>query len=641
MRSGPEVLVGEPVHTGLSICGVVHLLVYGGGFMAYCTFACWRLRDFARSSGTQGIGAAMWYHFFFFKFRPQRYYYGLIQLARSAFIALAPILIPDPHVQVVLLQVVLCSYLVVHSLLWPYRFELHNLVDLATSACMITLTTAAAFFLPVTPGTNDASVVQPVVVVLGVTLASFLVVLAIQVWRFLRRFRMTAEERAKHLEMATGDRTSFLAELLDIGTHDQEDLHEQSKAVDVEAICASPLPDLSGPGAIIACTAQNTAEGALTFVAPGRHPDMVTVRECLGVFEAKLRWQARAFVAASNKGRAGATSSWSGALVAPPPRWSAEERRQVGQLIERAQAFLERYVQSLVADPAAMEHLRTVVRRMEQRFKGIYIACARDIVRPQPGFDQALEVARALMLAAEGDVKTLSSAEAGECIVLMEAAAQTQEAVSIYVKELADATGATAPRSSMKHLYRILEKQALNPAKGADDATMPVWDAARAMLVYEDMACFLRGLEQIQRDREETTIEVLRVKDRFSEPTGGGWSDVLINLRFPAKPGQPNPLPWEIQMVHVKMLVVRKDMGGHEAYAQYRAACEILDLHRHIVAEPTAIAAERFSQLRTREVQLENAVARADYLEAHRLQQELRRATAQESRPTLKVVMTL
>merc|ERR1712007_73890 len=83
------------------------------------------------------------------------------------------------------------------------------------------------------------------------------------------------------------------------------------------------------------------------------------------------------------------------------------------------------------------------------------------------------------------------------------------------------------------------------------------------------------GLERIESDIRATTVVLVRIKDRFAAPVGG-WSDFLLNLRFPPETPGVTMLPFEIQLVHKKMLVLRHDLGGHDIYERFRFAQDVL-----------------------------------------------------------------
>jgi hypothetical protein len=109
----------------------------------------------------------------------------------------------------------------------------------------------------------------------------------------------------------------------------------------------------------------------------------------------------------------------------------------------------------------------------------------------------------------------------------------------------------------------------------------------------------LRCLAALQA---EGVLEVVRVKNRFKNPTAGGWADALINfvllrrrMRKTTATGeggreqeeeedqqQQQQQPQEVyhicelQLVHSEMLKARKEFGGHTAYAAFREAAELL-----------------------------------------------------------------
>ncbi len=71
------------------------------------------------------------------------------------------------------------------------------------------------------------------------------------------------------------------------------------------------------------------------------------------------------------------------------------------------------------------------------------------------------------------------------------------------------------------------------------------------------------------------TICLVRCKGRFGRPTSGGWADIMINLHF------EDDAEWahvcEIQLVHAELYSVRKNMGAHGSYTEFRAALELCE----------------------------------------------------------------
>merc|ERR1711957_501639 len=64
---------------------------------------------------------------------------------------------------------------------------------------------------------------------------------------------------------------------------------------------------------------------------------------------------------------------------------------------------------------------------------------------------------------------------------------------------------------------------------------------------------------------------IVRFKDRFTEPTPGGWADLCLNVMFCDGP----QVVWELQLAHKALTLVRSNLGAHDEYVEYRAATEI------------------------------------------------------------------
>ena len=72
-------------------------------------------------------------------------------------------------------------------------------------------------------------------------------------------------------------------------------------------------------------------------------------------------------------------------------------------------------------------------------------------------------------------------------------------------------------------------------------------------------------------------VTVCRVKDRFTESSGAGWTDLLLNFYMN---DDENKHVCEVQLIHFKMLSQRTTQEGHEAYNIFRAASELLQLYQ-------------------------------------------------------------
>jgi hypothetical protein len=68
-------------------------------------------------------------------------------------------------------------------------------------------------------------------------------------------------------------------------------------------------------------------------------------------------------------------------------------------------------------------------------------------------------------------------------------------------------------------------------------------------------------------------IQVVRMKNRFSQPTGGGCADIFVNLVFAE---DPNRHVHELQIQHRELVLVRKRWGEDAWYANLRVLAEVL-----------------------------------------------------------------
>ena len=82
--------------------------------------------------------------------------------------------------------------------------------------------------------------------------------------------------------------------------------------------------------------------------------------------------------------------------------------------------------------------------------------------------------------------------------------------------------------------------------------------------------------EALRALQAEGLIEVRRLKDRFAQPSGGGWRDLMVNLVVLGDNGAVRHV-CEVQVAHEMMLTARKGLPGHEVYAVQRNAAEFIE----------------------------------------------------------------
>ena len=139
--------------------------------------------------------------------------------------------------------------------------------------------------------------------------------------------------------------------------------------------------------------------------------------------------------------------------------------------------------------------------------------------------------------------------------------------------QVSDADGAPLKAGPLKRSSRVLEKVMLREDdEGNADR---VCDVRRALIVVRSMAEFSAVLAVFVKlaGSSNTTIVIVRIKDRISAPAAG-WRDVMINFYVV---GAPNRHVCEVQVAHLKMLTARAGLDGHAVYGRVRNSAEQLE----------------------------------------------------------------
>ena len=140
--------------------------------------------------------------------------------------------------------------------------------------------------------------------------------------------------------------------------------------------------------------------------------------------------------------------------------------------------------------------------------------------------------------------------------------------------------------------FDIVEQEHVDEQKGDQEGAAPeqrsrmnfdcsrVFDIVRGTLVYNTLADaeggLLRGVRAVFASDQ---FQVIRVKDRFSNPTSACWRDVLINGRMVSRDGTVQPHVVEVQFHQRDLREERTMVGGHFIYERHRAlfeACELI-----------------------------------------------------------------
>ncbi|CAE7632088.1 unnamed protein product [Symbiodinium sp. CCMP2592] len=125
-------------HIALILLACVGILAYPVAILAAISFLTWKYPIWLRSSS--GLEVLERYRFLFGRFRPERYYYGLMLSFHNLVVALIPAtLVSVPALQVGIMGIVVCVKLTTQSLLWPWRVDVANYNDMVLSAGLLML----------------------------------------------------------------------------------------------------------------------------------------------------------------------------------------------------------------------------------------------------------------------------------------------------------------------------------------------------------------------------------------------------------------------------------------------------------------------------------------------------------------------
>jgi len=149
-------------------------------------------------------------------------------------------------------------------------------------------------------------------------------------------------------------------------------------------------------------------------------------------------------------------------------------------------------------------------------------------------------------------------------------AARARTMATVTVEALAAKCGfkPDAP-PPLKAMVRILEKAYLRPdAPGNVDR---ICDVVRDMV---SVGTAEKALEVMLAILKDDNLVIVRIKDRFRSPSGGGWRDVMVNYYHKSDEAKH---VCELQIVHTSLLTARKGLPGHAIYNAVRIANELLE----------------------------------------------------------------
>jgi len=243
-----------------------------------------------------------------------------------------------------------------------------------------------------------------------------------------------------------------------------------------------------------------------------------------------------------------------------------------------------------------VERLRRIVEEGNKIYLGIHSGVL-GMVRSNDGYE-----ALCAELDAVGTDETRYPQQTGLLVDIYDAASQAlplfgQVCASVVMRAGAAGIKAKMRVVPLKHMFRVIQKHAMRADGESPTECETACDIVRGSITCGSTGELLGVLRLLLTLQAEGTIQLVRIKNRFKNPTAAGWADVMLNLVCLGGGDAISGHVCELQLLHATMLKARKDLGGHNAYASFREAAEILEF---IVGD--VLAASAREALRTLEL---------------------------------------
>jgi prolyl 4-hydroxylase len=243
--------------------------------------------------------------------------------------------------------------------------------------------------------------------------------------------------------------------------------------------------------------------------------------------------------------------------------WNGGATEGLIEVIEEIRVIVKAYQEE--AGKADLAELEAKFNEVMKSSRLYYAGAALDMEK-EPGFVRVSEKCTEI----NDGIKNKESHRLQSCteiVPLFEQALKVQEDFDKTLQKHATQTGTEALLVKMKKLYRLIEKMVLKSNLGCAE----IRDVVRGTIVCESTDKIVDVLTSLQNDN---TVSITNVKDGHSAYKGGDWLDVKVIV---CMAGDNNRHKCEIQIVHAKMMTVRKTMGGHQAYSDYRSLGELVE----------------------------------------------------------------
>jgi hypothetical protein len=160
------------------------------------------------------------------------------------------------------------------------------------------------------------------------------------------------------------------------------------------------------------------------------------------------------------------------------------------------------------------------------------------------------------------------------------------------------------PGDQTKSPYRMVEKALTKGPNRAYPDCSQILDVFGCIIDCQDYAAMAAVVDAFADQHKSGTVQIARMKDRWKNPSEGGWRDLMLNIVVNGK------VVFEVQVVLHAMLVARKALDAHTAYNQFRSFAEVFGLlELPMEIELAAAAAARISELEAENKRLVDEIA--------------------------------
>jgi len=265
-------------------------------------------------------------------------------------------------------------------------------------------------------------------------------------------------------------------------------------------------------------------------------------------------------------------------IVRSRGQWTAVQKVGMHELLDACSTFFEDEVARAAKQ---LPLLQSTYRELHATHQRPYLS-ALECISSEPGWKRAMcTLGKWTTKLGEAVVKQPSN----DVVELYEQAAVVRKRYENFMRTIAKKSGARYVEAKPKGLWRVAEKVGLRPKGMSEAEAKPrVCDITRGLLEFDTCGklnlalMILEGCDINMGDMQDVSgtnerIQIMRCKNRFDEPTSGGWADAMINFVFDGSNGHV----CEIQLGHQQLLFVRQEWGAHASYDRFRSALELIE----------------------------------------------------------------